>query len=48
MIEDDIEQLSQDMAPALENDDFTTVSSLLEAVNAAQFADLQESLPIRR
>ena len=45
MIEDDIEQLRQDMALALENNDFIRVSSLLEAVDSTQISNLLDSLP---
>ena len=45
MIEDDIELLRQDIAQALENDDIITVSSILDAVNSAQIANLLDSLP---
>ncbi len=45
MIEDDIEQLRQDVSQALENDDISTVSSRLDAVNSAQISILLDSLP---
>ena len=38
MIEDDIEQLRQDIALALENEDIITVSSMLDAVDTAQIS----------
>ena len=45
MIENDIEQLRQDIAQALENQDFASISSTLEQVNIAQIANLLDSLP---
>ena len=45
MIEDDIEQLRQDIALALEHDDFIVVSSILDAVDNAQIGMLLDSLP---
>jgi len=45
VIEDDIEQLRQDVSEALDNNDMTTVSSMLGTVNPAQISTLLESLP---
>ncbi|MDH5353399.1 MAG: magnesium transporter [Gammaproteobacteria bacterium] len=45
MIENDIEQLRQDVTLALESDNTISLSSILNAINAAQISHLLDSLP---
>ena len=45
MVEDDIEQLRQELAVALEADDSSEISKILSTVSVAETAMLLDSLP---
>ena len=48
MVEDDIEQLRQDLAVALEADDSIEISKILSTINIAETAMLLDSLPAQQ